>query len=150
MHKPLYKSLAILVFVCAAIVAQAQDSYQKKVHEYLDATGTMKGFKVAMKGMMDSFRQSKTNVPKEVWDEMEKEFMGTTLDDLVALLAPIYKQHLTEADLDAVIKFYKTPAGMKIADKTPIITQQSMQAGMEWGQKLGERVAQRLKDKGYN
>jgi hypothetical protein len=130
--------------------AQAQDAYEKKVHDYLEATGAMKGFKVAMKGMMDAFKKSKTEIPADVWDELEKEFLGTTLDDLVTLLAPIYKQHLTAADLDEVIKFYKSPIGMKMAEKTPIITQQSMQAGMEWGQKLGAKVAERLKEKGYN
>ena|ERR1051325_707433 len=146
----MYKLLTIVVIVCASFVAQAQNTYQKKVHEYLEATGSMKAFKVAMKGMMDAFRKSKADVPPAVWDEMEKEFLGTTLDDLVTLLAPIYQQHLTEADLDEIIKFYKSPIGMKMADKTPIITQQSMQAGMEWGQKLGERVTERLKEKGYN
>ncbi|MEI9919409.1 MAG: DUF2059 domain-containing protein [Bacteroidota bacterium] len=138
------------VFLCVAFVAQAQDSYSKKIKEYLEATGSVQGFKVAVKSMMGTFRQSKSNVPAEVWDEMEKEFMGTTIDDLVALLAPIYKQHLTESDLDEIIKFYKSPVGLKMAEKTPIIAQQSMQAGQEWGQKLAEKVAAKLKEKGYN
>jgi hypothetical protein len=145
------KSLAVLILFCVSVsAAQAQDTYEKKVHQYLEATGAMKGFKVAMKGMMDAFKKSKSDIPSDVWDELEKEFLGTTLDDLVNLLAPIYKQHLSEADLDDVIKFYKSPVGMKMAEKTPIITQQSMQAGMEWGQKLGAKVAERLKEKGYN
>jgi len=147
MYKPL---TLVAIFVCVTFVVQAQDSYQKKVKEYLEVTGSMQGFKVALKGMMQTFKQSKSNVPNEVWDEIEKEALGTTIDDLVNMLSPIYKQHLTEGDLDEIIKFYRSPVGVKMAEKTPIILQQSMQAGREWGQKLGEKVGARLKEKGYN
>ena len=146
---PRFLIVALLISVGSS-AAFAQDTYKAKLHEYLEAVGAMKTFKVAIKGMVESFSKVKTDIPKEIWDELQNEFMGTSLNDLVDFLAPVYKLHLTESDLDELIKFYKSPVGMKIAEKTPLLTQQSMQAGQEWGQKLGQRVADRLKEKGYN
>jgi len=34
-------------------------------------------------------------------------------------------------------------------EKLPLITQESMQAGGEWGKQLSEKIMQRLKEKGY-
>lgn len=47
-------------------------------------------------------------------------------------MAPVYEKHLTEADLNEVIKFYNSPVGKKLAGKTPAITQESMAAGQTW------------------
>jgi hypothetical protein len=71
------------------------------------------------------------------------------MDDLVTLLAPVYEKHLTEADLNEVIKFYNTPAGKKLAQKNPAIMQDSMVAGQTWGMKVAEKVQAKLKEKGY-
>jgi hypothetical protein len=143
-------SIALLLVLGSVATSHAQDAYNKKLHEYLEAGGAMETFKAAIKQMMGSFRQSATTVPSEFWDEAEKEMLGTSLNELVDLLAPVYKKHLSEADLDELIKFYKSSIGKKLAEKTPLITQESIQAGQAWGQKLGQRIVDKLKEKGYN
>jgi hypothetical protein len=35
---------------------------------------------------------------------------------------------------------FKTPIGRKIAEKTPLIAQESMQLSMEWGMEIGEKI----------
>jgi hypothetical protein len=39
--------------------------------------------------------------------------------------------------------------GKKFAEKTPLITKESILAGQEWGKQIGQKVVDRLKDKGY-
>lgn len=64
-------------------------------------------------------------------------------------MLPIYQKHLTEADLHGIIAFYDTPVGKKFAEKTPLITLESMIAGQEWGLQIGQQVIDKLKNKGY-
>ena len=35
---------------------------------------------------------------------------------------------------------YKTPVGKKLAEKIPLITQESMQVSMEWGMEIAQKM----------
>lgn len=111
------------------------------------------GAEIAYKGALDQmisiFKQQQSNVPKEFWDEFAIEVNKDAFNQLVNLILPIYQKHLTEADLLGVVAFYETPVGKKFAEKTPLVTQESMLAGQEWGKQIGQKVIDRLKDKGY-
>lgn len=74
---------------------------------------------------------------------------GPIFGQLINMILPVYQKHLTEADLKGIIAFYETPVGKKYAEKTLLITQESMLAGQEWGKKIGEKVTDKLRDKGY-
>jgi hypothetical protein len=56
---------------------------------------------------------------------------------------------LSEADLKEIIKFYESSVGKKLAQKTPVITQESMQAGQQWGQVIAGKVMKKMQEKGY-
>jgi hypothetical protein len=71
------------------------------------------------------------------------------MTDLVKMLVPVYKKHLTLADVEGLITFYKSPVGQKFAKKTPMITQESMQIGQQWGMVIGQKFADKMKEKGY-
>lgn len=130
--------------------AQSNDSYKSTLRKMLQTAGTEATFSTMVKQMFTMFKQQKSNVPESTWIEIEKEFSQTSLDDLVNMFAPIYQKHFTEADLRKLIEFYQSPIGRKLAEKTPLITQESMQVGQEWGKKLGEQFHEKLKAKGYN
>lgn len=145
------KSLFILfIAVTASITVHAQNkTYRATLKKYLEASGSMSAFKSAVTSMMGSFKSMNNNVPAEVWSELEKEFLNTSLDDLVTMLTPVYEKHMSEADLNEVIKFYNSPVGKKLAEKTPAIMTESMTAGQTWGQTVGQKVMTKLKEKGY-
>jgi uncharacterized protein len=83
------------------------------------------------------------------WSGFEKEFSKTSMDELVDMLAPVYQKHMTENDLKKIIEFYQTPVGKKYAEKTPVIMQESMQVGQQWGMKMGQAFQDKLKARGY-
>lgn len=144
------KALIILALIVVCVNLQAQtSSYSVTLKKYMEASGSLAAFKSAVTGMMSNFKTMNSSVPDEVWKELESEFLGTSVDDLVTMLAPVYEKHLTEADLNDIIKFYHSPVGKKLAEKTPAITEESMQAGQEWGQAVAQKVMQKLKEKGY-
>ena len=64
-------------------------------------------------------------------------------------MIPIYDKYYTEDDIKQLTDFYQTPIGKKVISNTPLIMQESMQAGQSWGQKIGEKVIENLKVKGY-
>ena len=115
----------------------------------MEASGSIGAFKSAVTGMLGNFKTMNSSVPGEVWKEFETELLATSVDDLVNMLAPVYEKHMTENDLNEVIKFYNSPVGKKLAEKTPAITEESMQAGQAWGQAVAQKVMQKLKEKGY-
>ncbi|MNL81411.1 hypothetical protein D3C87_2085160 [compost metagenome] len=56
---------------------------------------------------------------------------------------------MSEQDLKELIAFYQSPIGKKLAEKTPFIVADSMQAGQVWGKKLGEDIIKKIQEKGY-
>lgn len=147
MKKLLIISLLLLAF--SSVRAQDNASYKATLKKMLESAGSQAGFQSALKQMFSMFREQKNNVPAEVWDALQTEMEKTSVDDLTTLLTPVYQKQFTEADLEEIIKFYETPIGKKYAAAVPVIMQESMQAGQEWGMKIGQEIMQKLADKGY-
>ncbi len=143
--------LIIILFLTLSnqISFSQSDSFNVKLKTLIELNGGEKAFKSAVNMMLSQFKNSKSNVPEEFWDDFEKEMLTTSIDDLVQLIAPVYNKYLTEKELDDIINFYNTPTGKKFGDLTPSITQETMVAGQEWGMKIGQKIADRLKEEGY-
>nr|WP_276901172.1 DUF2059 domain-containing protein [Pedobacter kyonggii] len=139
----------LLTFVTTFSFSQENNSYKSSLTKLIQVSGSEAAYKGILDQMVFMFKQQQSNVPKEFWDEFTIEVNKNAIDQLVNLVLPIYQKHLTEADLLGVIAFYETPAGKKFAEKTPLITQESMLAGQEWGKQIGQKVVDRLKEKGY-
>ncbi len=146
----------------AFTTADAKDDYEALVDEILEVTGAleigaqMSQFVVAQ--MTQALKTGGADLPDEAYVALEDE-VNKTIDRAIAsgsfgeLMYPIYRKHLGESDLKAMIDFYRTPSGKKIAAAIPLMAQEGMMAGQIWGQSLGpsiaERVEQRLKDEGF-
>lgn len=96
--------------------------------------------------MIASYKENLPQVPTEFWNEFQKE---VNVDELMDMIAPLYAKHFTDEELVQLIAFYKTPLGRKLSDKTGLISQESYSIGEEWGRKIGEKAAAKLKEKGY-
>ncbi|NEW84922.1 MAG: DUF2059 domain-containing protein, partial [Mariniphaga sp.] len=55
-------------------------------------------------------------------------------------LIPVYKKHFTQDDVKAIIAFYESPAGNKLAEKTPLIAVEAMQSSQAWGMGLFGKI----------
>lgn len=125
------------------------DTYKVTLKKVLEVTGTETNFKVVIKQMIDMFKQQNKDIPESLWVEFENEFSKTSIDDLVDMLSPVYQKHITEAELLEIIIFYESPIGTKLVEKTPLIMQESMQVGQEWGAKIGQSFEEKLNERGY-
>lgn len=147
--KKLILLFAISLFCASASFGQVDEDYTKTLRTMFEIAGTEDTYKTLINQMFMMYKSQYPNVEEEIWDEFEDEFMQTSMNDLVQMLAPVYSKHLTKEELLQIIQFYNSPVGKKLAKSTPLITQKSMQIGQEWGIKIGERFSEKLKQKGY-
>lgn len=144
-------TLALLLLLnCEAYSQSETQTYKEVLKELMTKQGSNETFTTVVKQMIDMFKtQEGSAVPEKFWDEMEKEMTESGIEELTVMLVPVYKKHLTIEDLQEIIAFYNTPIGRKYAEKTPFITQESMQAGQTWGMEIGTKIAEKLKAEGY-
>ncbi|MBL4715432.1 MAG: DUF2059 domain-containing protein [Bacteroidia bacterium] len=138
----------VLVFTTMSF-GQVDKEYNETLKNMFDVSGTEESYKAIITQMVTMFKLQYTDVREEVWDEFEKDFLKTSLNDLVEMLVPIYIKYMTKEDLEALIVFYETPVGKKFAKNTPLIMQDSMKIGEEWGMKIGEKFVKKMKEKGH-
>ena len=111
----------------------SQDNYKSLLIDYMTAQGQFETFNATIDQMGSMMGVTINESDKE---EFTKDVMGSLID----LLVPVYKKHFSEQDLKDAIEMYKTPIGKKISEKTPIIAQETMQASMQWGMELTQKM----------
>ena len=111
----------------------SQDQYKSLLVDYMTAQGQFETFNATIDQMGSMMGVTIKESDKE---EFTKDVMGSLID----LLVPVYKKHFSEQDLKDAIEMYKTPIGKKISEKTPIIAQETMQASMQWGMELSQKM----------
>jgi hypothetical protein len=139
-------SIILLLCVLATIGFGQTNAKIENIKKLLELTGAGKMGVQAAESMLNSFKTSYKEVPEEFWIDFKKELNP---EALVNLMIPIYDKYYTDDDIKQLTDFYQTPIGKKVISNTPLIMQESMQAGQNWGQKIGEKVVENLKAKGY-
>ncbi len=125
----------------------SQDSSKiASIKTLLEVTGSGKLGVQVIKTMFTSFRQSLPEVPEEFWSNFMKE---VNPEVLTVMIIPIYDKHYTQTEINKMIEFYQTDLGKKIISTMPQIMQESMEVGKAWGQEVGKKVYDNLKEKGY-
>ena len=142
------KKLTIaIIFNGIALFGFSQDSSKiSSIKTLLEVTGSGKLGVQVVQNMFASYKQSLPNVPEEFWNEFMKE---VNPEVLTTMIIPIYDKYYSTEEINKMIEFYQTPLGKKVISTLPQIMQESMQAGQSWGKEVGEKVINKLKEKGY-
>ena len=142
-----FKSTIITVFLLfVALYGHAQTpSKTENIRKLLELTGSGKlGVQVAQ-NMIVSFKKIYPSVPDEFWEGFKRELNS---EALIEMVIPIYDKYYTAEEIKQLTDFYSTPIGQKVIASTPLISQESMQAGQKCGRELGEKVYKDLSEKG--
>lgn len=133
----------MLLFGClftleASARSESDDAaYRKVLREYMEVSGGMASYDV----MMDMLFQSMPQITAEKQQEIRKK----AIDRLVEHLAPVYKRHLTEADLRAGVAFFsETPEGQNIRKSQKPLMQEAMQVAHKFGMELQQMIMQSM------
>lgn len=99
----------------------------------------------AMQQAVAAQKQASPQIPEAFWTAFMKRF---SVEQIEAMILPIYERHFNQKELQALLDFFETPAGRAFLDKQPIIQQESMEAGQALGEKIGGEVAKQLQAEG--
>ena len=61
-------------------------------------------------------------------------------------LTTVYATSFSAQELQDMTAFYRTPTGQKVLERLPSVTQQSLQIGQVWGQRVAAEVRQQVID----
>ena len=147
--KKFIQSLALFLVLTNIVFGQDYKDYRMTLKKLLEVSGTEERHKTSITQMSAILKEQYSGLNTELFDEIEKEFLKTTLDDIVDMYVPIYSKYLTQNDLEELITFYQSPVGQKFVKCTSSITQESVQVGMQWGMKIKEKYEEKMKEKGY-
>jgi hypothetical protein len=146
-------SVALVLATAASARAQdvvppARDSAKTAlIHELLVMTHAVDQALSTMEAALPAQRAANPRIPAVFWDHFLTQARARR-GDLEAMIAGAYDRHLSSDELRQLIAFYRTAVGQKVLAELPAIMQESMQAGQEWGQRLGASVAAQLAGEG--
>lgn len=139
--------LLISISVSGALAQSAPDSAKiQDIRKMLILTGSAKIGIQVMRQMIQYQRQANPSIPAEFWDDFMR---SVNPNELIELIVPIYDRHLSHEDIKAIIAFHNSPAGKKLIAAQPQIARDSMQVGGQWGRSLAQKIAQKMREKGY-
>jgi len=157
------KVILFMLFFAVHSFSYAQEEVTAEeraaIKKLLEVTGAMDiGLmfsKVMVEQMTDLLKQSNSEIPSRAFTILEEEVNGIIREEIGAfyeMLYPIYHRHYTLSDVNGLISFYETPLGNKVVSTLPLITQESMLAGQQWGEslapKIGPRILKRFEEEG--
>jgi len=151
------RMLPLLLSFTLTLAAQT-DKSRADLEEYLQLSGAAKAMeqmlsRETMERQMRTMMKPEEKPPEQrarmeefitefgkEWETEAQKSRQHLLDLSKATMAKYYN----EEDIKALIAFFKTPAGRKLAEAGPKIVMEQMQAGQAWGQKLGAEIGARV------
>ncbi len=144
---------AVLLYASSVHAQPPQDAgvterelLNTRIRELIDMTNGEKTARQLIDRIFAVFEKAVPNVPADLWKKFRSEIK---ISDFTEMAIPIYAKHFTREDIEGLIQFYKTPLGRKLLEKQPAIAQESVTAGMLYGQMVAAKVVSKLTEKGY-
>jgi len=115
--------------------ATKEDPLERKKQKVRDLLGAMKTREIAQKSMDIALESA--GAPPEYAQKFKDNF---DFDGMIESTIGVYVKHLEEPEIDALLKFYTSESGKKVAAAMPEITVESMKAGQEYGKRAVEAL----------
>jgi hypothetical protein len=142
------KFIFCVVLVWGAI-SFGETSFDAKKHAKIERlialSGSAKQFDLVMEKMYVQYRMMMPEVPAEMWTIMQEELNGKAMNELLRSMIPVYANHYTDADIEAMIDFYESEAGRRMVAKMPAMAEDIAVISAKWGQQFSMRVMERIK-----
>ncbi|TAG25630.1 MAG: DUF2059 domain-containing protein [Burkholderiales bacterium] len=149
----------VLAFATVTSMAQAvdpalQQAKRQEIMKLLESTqvmALMQQMSAAMiTQMTGGIRSKRPDIPLTALD-----FLPSTVSEVVRdnekffqeMFVSLYDRHFTLDDIRALNAFYESAAGKKMVEKQPILMQQGMTLGTEWGRSIGPEIDRRVREK---
>ena len=129
--------LCIAVLLVASFVVKAQSQpTDADIIKMQQVNGSVGSINTMYPQIEAQLKSSKPGVPQAKWAAVKKDVFDVEVAGLIKRLIPIYKKHFTKEEVKAIIAFYESPIGKKLASQTPLISLESMQISQTWARGL--------------
>ena len=133
--------LCIAVLLVASIVVKAQtEPSDADIIKMQQVNGSVGSINTMYPQIEAQLKSTKSGVPQAKWAAVKKEVFDVEVAGLIKQLIPIYKKHFTKEEVKAIIAFYESPIGKKLASQTPLISLESMQVSQTWAKGLYGKI----------
>jgi hypothetical protein len=100
-------------------------------------------------------KQAQPDIDPKAFDvvlSISDEVLSARSDELLGKMVPLYAKRFSEAELDELLAFYRSPIGRKTTETMPALMQESMELAVAEAQssvpKIQERVTAKLRADG--
>lgn len=153
---PMRYFILLCLFALSSVFATAQDTETastedpamvEAVNQFIEASGAWSSYEIVVNQMIDMQMKGNANIDPEFTEKFRLEMMNFGKEELGKMMVPIYSKYFTPAEMQEIVAFYQTPIGKKLAEKTPLITQESMMGGQQLGQKIATKILNEMSEK---
>ncbi len=145
------RTCLLLIFSAPLALAgqkpQTAPAQEADIRELLRVTGMTETVGRQMNQMADQLKPLlERSLPPgdrrhEIVETFTKKFLARANSEaLMQQIIPIYAKYMSEDDVKAVIRFYKSPAGQRLLKVMPRMMQESSAVGQQWGENLAREV----------
>jgi len=131
--------LFLSIFFTIFTTQSQNESYKEVLLDFMEAQGTLDTFN-------STIDQMSKMMGNQIEEEKIKPLMDEMLSGLIDALVPVYQKHLSIQDLKDGIGMYQTPIGKKIAEKSPLISQETMGVSMQWGMQFSSKIQELMEN----
>ena len=133
--------LCMAGFILASIAVKAQaDSFDADIMKLQQVNGSVAATNSIFPRIVAQFKQSKPEVTEAQWIALKTDVFDAEVAKLNEELVPTFKKYFTQAEVKAMIAFYETPTGKKMAETTPQISMDQMQLTQTWAMGLMGKI----------
>ena len=134
--------IAVASLLCLALAPAAasaagnapMSAKERKVRQLLQLTGAQAVGDQILNSVLQQYDNAPPDqIPKGFTQKFREE---AAKDSVVDRMVPIYMANIADDDLDELIKFYNSKAGKDFVKAQPVILQQSLQVGQDWGKQV--------------
>jgi hypothetical protein len=142
------KKIVLIVILAAAagVFSACAQTKDDDVLKLLKASGAGKTMEQTMTLIIPQFQELFPDIPDAFWAKFAGKF---DTSELIAACVPIYSKYYTHDEIKQLITFYESPIGRKLVETAPLISQEAMAIGQQWGESLAQEIITELMNEGY-
>ena len=122
--------------------AEASEAQVRQLMEVSGVDRMLGQMNTQMAAMM---QQQIPCVPASYWQDF---IDAKGVRELTGRMVPIYQRHFSAADIQGLLRFYRSPLGRKVITEMPATMAEGMQLGQEWGRQRAQAMLADLQKSG--
>lgn len=139
------KTILLIALALSPLFTMAQDDViEQKIETLLTITNSRETFNNVIASMVES--QKGVLADNQFLDKFKQEMYTNGYDTIHKIVLDIYKNNLSEKEIDDFIEFYQSESGQSYIEKMPSILTEAMTASENWGMALAEELTGKVED----